>query len=256
MARPTIEELRIICHPPEVMRRRNGEHWMSAIWARRSSLHVTRLIEPWPVSADQVTAAMILLGVAGAAALLIGGVGGALLAALGVQAYLLLDCVDGEVARWRGATSVRGAYLDRLGHYVVEAALLSLYGYHVGQSWRSGWVSIGLATAVLALIAKAETDLIAATGGGPIDPTDLQVVLPRRPVIRLARGVVHPLRIHRWTGAVEATLLMVAAAIVADLWWADAEKALAVSLLLISALLAIGHATSILSSGRFETADR
>jgi phosphatidylglycerophosphate synthase len=47
-----------------------------------------------------------------------------------IQAYLLLDCCDGEVARWRSHTSsVRGIYLDRVGHYLTEATLLAALGF-------------------------------------------------------------------------------------------------------------------------------
>lgn len=82
------------------MRRRNGEHWMSTLWARRASLHVTRILSTTPITADQLTFAMIGVGLAGAASLMIAGLAGAILAAVGIQIYLLLDCVDGEIARW------------------------------------------------------------------------------------------------------------------------------------------------------------
>ncbi|MEE1751031.1 hypothetical protein PUR26_00540, partial [Streptomyces sp. SP18CS02] len=42
-----------------------------------------------------------LCGVLAAPALLVPGVWGAVLGVVAVQLYLLLDCVDGEVARWK-----------------------------------------------------------------------------------------------------------------------------------------------------------
>ena len=56
-----------------------------------------------------------------------------------IQAYFLLDLCDGEVARWRRTTSITGVYLDRVGHYLVEAAVLSAFGFRAGgQSSAAG----------------------------------------------------------------------------------------------------------------------
>ena len=40
-----------------------------------------------------------------------------------IQLQLLLDCSDGELARWRGVSSPAGIYLDRMAHNLTEAAL-------------------------------------------------------------------------------------------------------------------------------------
>ena len=45
-----------------------------------------------------------------------------------MQGYLLLDCVDGEVARWRGQSSALGVYLDRLGGYLADVAVMAGMG--------------------------------------------------------------------------------------------------------------------------------
>ena len=44
------------------------------------------------------------------------------------QLQLLLDCCDGEVARWRRTFSPKGPYLDALAHYSTEAALPAALG--------------------------------------------------------------------------------------------------------------------------------
>jgi phosphatidylglycerophosphate synthase len=250
---PTLDELRDVCQPGSVLERRNAEHWLALLYTRRLSLRATRwLVTRTSVSANAVTGVMIVVGLASAAALLIQGLGGALLAAFGIQVYLLLDCVDGEIARWRRTTSARGAYLDRVGHYVVEAAFMALYGARVGGSFTSGWTSVGLLTAVLVLLAKAESDLVAATLGPSAAKTDAATAMPRRGVVRTARTLLYPLRIHRATGAIEASLLVLVAAILRALGWESAEQVLAVALLAIAALVAVGHLAAILASSRLD----
>jgi hypothetical protein len=53
-----------------------------------------------------------------------------------IQVYLLLDCCDGELARLTGRTSATGVYLDGIGHYLGEMAVLRdwLDGFAAG--WR------------------------------------------------------------------------------------------------------------------------
>ena len=90
------------------MQRRNGEHWAGRLYMRRISLRTTRLLVNSPITANGYTYLMIVAGMLAGPALLIPGIGGAVLAAVFVQLYLLLDCVDGELARWRKQTSIVG----------------------------------------------------------------------------------------------------------------------------------------------------
>ena len=52
-----------------------------------------------------------------------------------IQLQLLLDCSDGEVARWRGQRSPTGVYLDRIGHWLTEAALPIALGIRADGGW-------------------------------------------------------------------------------------------------------------------------
>ena len=76
-----------------------------------------------PISANGVTGLMILVGWSTAAALLIPGIWGALLAVVLGQLQMLVDCCDGEVARWRRTSSPAGVFLDKVGHYTTEALI-------------------------------------------------------------------------------------------------------------------------------------
>ena len=124
MSKPSVAELRPVVHPEGVKDRRSGEHWAGRLYMREISLRWTRHLVNTRVTPNQLTGLMVVAGVAAGAALLVPGPAGALLAALLIQLYLLLDCVDGEVARWRKQTSVTGVYLDRVGHCEAEAVLL------------------------------------------------------------------------------------------------------------------------------------
>lgn len=237
------------------MERRNGEHWVSLLYGRAVSLRITAILIRTPVTANALTATMIVIGLGGAAALLLPAWWGALGCVLLIQMYLVTDCVDGEVARWRRTTSARGEYLDRLGHYLVEASLLTAFGWRVGDGPTSGWMSVGLLTALLAIITKAETDLVAATmGRGGIDLSTERVASPRPAGVRRLRSLTQPLKIHRITGAVEASLLILIAAIAGAAGVDDAEPILAIVFLGVSALLVVAHAVSILTSSRLNPA--
>lgn len=255
MSRPDIAEVRRRGQPADVLSRVNAEHWMSWAWARRASPYVTRWMIGLPISANQITVVMIVVGLAGAGALAIAGLAGALICFVAIEVYLLLDCVDGEVARWRGTTSIKGKYLDRVGHYLVEAALLAMYGVHAAGTWASPWVTVSTGTALLAILTKSATDLQFASGANWQGRDEATIVAPKRTGVRKARTFFQSLRIHRLTGAVEASLLMVVAAILESAGVDDAELILVAILALISAALLPAHLLSILSSNRLTDAD-
>ena len=159
-ARPTISEIRDVCQPDAVRMRANSEHWVADVYLRRISPYVTRLLVTTPISANGVTFLMILTGIGTAAALLIPGLPGVLLAAILGQMQMLLDCCDGEVARWRNTSSPKGVFLDRVGHYVTEGLIPIALGLRAAGFPEAGWTQdswafIGAVLAVLVLWNKA-----------------------------------------------------------------------------------------------------
>jgi phosphatidylglycerophosphate synthase len=80
---------------------------------------------------------MSVVGLAAAALLSLNGLAPALGAVLLIQLQLLLDCSDGELARVRGQSSPAGIYLDRIGHYLTEAALPIGLGIRADGGWHS-----------------------------------------------------------------------------------------------------------------------
>src|SRR5215212_6537720 len=159
MSKPSIAELRAATQPPSIFERNSGEHWEGRILMRRFSPYLTRLFIRTPITPNGVTWLMILVGVLAAGTLTLPGVGWAVAAFLLIQLQLLLDCSDGEVARWRGVSSPAGIYLDRVAHYLTEAALPIALGIRADGGWDDlgGYTTLGLVVAVLVLLIKGET---------------------------------------------------------------------------------------------------
>lgn len=253
-ARPTLDELRAITQPASTMNRRNAEHWMARWFLRDVSLRVTRLLIRTPVTANQLTGLMIVVGL-GASVLL--GARGLLTAVLGVVAiwvYFLLDLCDGEVARWRRQTSITGVYLDRLGHYVVEAAVLTGYGFRAGHQHLGGWTTLGVAAGLLVVLVKAETDLVdvarARTGRTAASEGSVEL---RSGALGRARKVAQVFKIHQLTGALESSLLLVVAAVADQVTGSlHGTQVLLWVLAGIAAVMSLLHLASILLSSRLD----
>lgn len=258
---PSVAELRAVCQPPDVVGRRSAEHWAGRLYMRQLSPYVTRMVLPLPVTPNGWTVIMIVVGVVGAAVLAVPGLMTAVLAAIAVQIYLLLDCVDGEVARWRRATSAAGVYLDRLGHYTVEAALLAALGVRVDGGYGSlgGATMLGLVAAVLAVLSKVESDLVVvarASAGLPTSPAvsaedDAERAAPRHGTLRDIRRAFAVVPIHRIIGGIELSLLAVVAAVVDTVTGSFVgSTTLLVIAVAVGAIVALGHPVSVLSSSR------
>ena len=113
MAAPSIAELRAATQPASIFARNSGEHWAGRLYMRRLSPYLTRRLIPLPITPNGVTWLMIAVGLAAAAVLTLPGWWPPVVVVLLIQCQLLLDCSDGELARWRGVSSPAGIYLDR-----------------------------------------------------------------------------------------------------------------------------------------------
>lgn len=252
MSRPDLNELRTVCQPPATLQRRNAEHWAARWFLRRVSLRMTALLVRTPVTANQLTGLMILIGLAAAVAVTVPSLGWAVIAVGLVLLYFLLDLCDGEVARWRRQTSVTGVYLDRVGHYMVEAAFLAGLGVRAGDQQWGGWTTLGVAAGLLVVLVKAETDLVdVARVRSGLEAESDGVAEPRARWLGGVRRVAARARIHTLTGTLEAACLLILAALV-DASRGDllATRVLLMSLFAIAALMTVLHLVSILSSSR------
>jgi len=254
LSAPSIAELRAVTQPASLLARPGAEHWAGRLYMRRLSPYVTRAVLATPLSSNAVTWLMVPAGLLGAFALSFPGVLPAVGAALLIQLQLLLDCCDGEVARWRKTFSRAGPYVDQIAHYSTEAALAAALGIRADGGWDSigGWTALGLAVAVLILLLKSETHLVQVALGGPPAPV---AAGPGRGRFRLREGV-RLLPFLRPFQAVEASLLALGAAIVDALAGELVGSRVLVVVLVAAALLAVaGNLASILASKRLEASD-
>lgn len=252
--RPSLAEVRRVAQAG-VLERRSAEHWAGRLYMRGVSAHVTRLLVPLRITPDSLTLLMIVVGLAAAVVAAWPSLVGAVAVALLVQLYLLLDCVDGEVARMRATTSAAGVYLDRLGHHVVEAALVVGLGLRAagGPSTEpSWWVALGGVAALLVVLGKLESDLVvvarSTAGLAPAPEADATSSVGS---VRRLRRVFALLPLHRLIGAVELSLLLLVAAVI-DAVRADvlATQVLLLAVGAVALLVAVGHPVTILTSRR------
>ncbi len=253
---PTIAELRTVTQPASTMGRASAEHWAGRLYMRRVSPYVTRLLLRTGLSANAVTALMIPAGVLAAVCLSLPPLLGAVGAVAFMQLQLLFDCCDGEVARWRGQSGATGIYLDRMAHHITEAALPAALGVHAAGGWGSldGWTTVGLLVAVLALIIKAETHLVAvarAEVGLPKIADTQASAAPRRGALRRGRRIAGFVPFYRAFVPVEFTLLALGAFVVdavrGDLW---GSRVLLIALVPIGVATAVGHFVGVMTSSR------
>jgi len=251
---PSVAELRAVTQPDAVLGRANAEHWAGRLYMRSVSPYLTRVLVGTRLSANGVTWLMIGSGLLAAGALSLSGVLAATGTVLLIQLQLLFDCSDGEVARWRGTCSPAGIYLDRIGHYSTEAALAAALGIRADGGWGSidGWTIVGLATAVLVLLVKSETDLVhvaRAQSGRPV--LEDVAAPPRAARLRDLRRLLRFLPFYRALIAVEFSALALAAAIVDAVGGGlTGSRALLLLLAPLAAVVVAGHLLAILTSNR------
>jgi phosphatidylglycerophosphate synthase len=255
MSGPSLAEITALGQPRAVLDRLNDEHWAGRLYMRKVSPYATWVLARLGWSPNAVTVAFVLCGVAAGVVASFGGLGTAVAAAVLIQAYLLFDCSDGELARVTKRFSAAGVFLDGVGHYFGESALLVGLGLRAqGQLTVSGrYVSAGLAAALLAMLVKAETDNVvvarAKTGLGAAVSDDK--LAPVGGGLAAARRLASVLRVHRITHAVELSLLILCAAVADSIRGGLlATRVLLLACLLAGALMVIAHLVAIVASRR------
>lgn len=258
--RPTsLAQLRSVTQPPEVRQRANAEHWTASLYLRDLSPYLTWMLLRTSISANGVTGVMILTGWSVALALLIPGIAGAALALVLGQLQMLVDCCDGEVARWRDQRSPAGVFLDKVGHYSTEALIpialgIRAAGYPLEFPDDFAWTTAGLALALVITLNKALNDMVhvARANAGLDKLSDRRhESAPNGRLLARLRSAARFVPFHRLYHSVELTILVFAAAVVAlFLPPLLAERALLLALLPLSVLALGGHFVAIMASKR------
>ncbi|MGY1594143.1 CDP-alcohol phosphatidyltransferase family protein [Geodermatophilus sp. SYSU D00965] len=256
---PSIEQLRAVTQPPAIRGRRTAEHWTGDLYMRRISPYLTRVLIRAGLSANAVTALMIVSGAAAGPALLVPGLAGAVLAVLLTQLQMLWDASDGEVARWRGTSSPKGVFLDKVGHYAAESLIPLALGVRAAGGpgaldGRYGWTTLGALLALVIVLNKALNDMVhvARASAGLARVTDDEATTaPTSGGLARLRRAARFVPFHRLYHSIELSLLVLVAAVV-DVVVGDLSGTRTLLVVLVPAsLLAIaGHLLAILSSRR------
>jgi phosphatidylglycerophosphate synthase len=255
----SIAELRAVAQPPEVRLRDNAEHWTASLYLRNLSPYVTWVLLKTRISANGVTGLMVLVGWSTAAALLVPGVWGALLALVLGQLQMLVDCCDGEVARWRHTSSPAGVFLDKVGHYTTEALIpialgvrAAAYPFQAPADFL--WTSVALLLALIIVLNKALNDMVhvARANAGLTKLADTHgEKAPTSSLLARVRRVARFLPFHRLYHSVEMTIIIFLAALVGIFLGQPLVDRVLLSALVPLALLAlVGHFVAIMASKR------
>lgn len=259
-SRPTsIAQLRAVAQPPEVRGRRNAEHWTASLYLRNLSPYLTWMLLKTSISANGVTGLMILVGWSTAASLLIPGIAGPALALILGQLQMLVDCCDGEVARWRKTSSPAGIFLDNVGHYSTETLIAIALGFRAaGYPFQAPddflWTNLGTLLALIVVLNKALNDMVrvARANAGLAKLADTQSeYAPTHGAVAKLRRLARFLPFHRLYHSVELTMLIFVFGIVGLFVGDPLADRILLSVLVPLALLAlIGHFVTIMASKR------
>lgn len=118
---------------------------------RPISRQLVRLMLRTPITPNQVSLLSIAVGVMGSLVVALGGRWAtSLLPLLLLEASLILDCCDGDIARLKFRFSRLGEWLDSMGDEIVQVTLVAALGIGL---WRDGaadgWAALGAGAAAV-----------------------------------------------------------------------------------------------------------
>lgn len=184
--RLTVREIRETLQKP-----RESEELYAWFVTRRLSALVTWALQGTPVTPNTVTVWSIVLAVTGGGLYATGTTWGSLIGALTFQLWYVLDCVDGELARLKGASSREGVYLDVVGHYIADAFMIGGFSLGVYNAVKQPWVLyVGFLFVVAYLVSDLLDDLafkvwfLQGTGARPRRRISALFQLPRNGLAR------------------------------------------------------------------------
>jgi phosphatidylglycerophosphate synthase len=134
---------------------RSDDGFLSTFLVRPISRRVTPVAVRWGVAPSTVTGVALVLGLLAAAAYALAGTGHTTVWRLGgsvlLLASLVVDCVDGEVARSTRTASARGGWLDvgadRVKEYAVYAGLAAGVAGNARTEWWLAFAAMALLVA-------------------------------------------------------------------------------------------------------------
>ena len=123
----SIRELRKICY-------RNSDKkrpLYMEMFTMKISIYVTKLLLYMPIHADQVTISMVLLAIIGSGMMAFGSILAMFIGITLIHFTVILDNVNGEIARYRKEGSLTGTFLEEFYHTVSIPFIFFSLGYGV-----------------------------------------------------------------------------------------------------------------------------
>jgi phosphatidylglycerophosphate synthase len=248
MTNYSIQQIKSLGQPPEVLNRRVAEHWSGPLYMRKISPYVSKVLLKTGVSPTFVTWMMVLSGWLAAASVIKTGLIGVVLAVIFAQLQMLFDCCDGEMARVTAKFNPAGIFIDRFGHYSTEALLAIALGVRVFlEDETVSAIIYGLIFALLITFNKVFNDMVhVARSFSNLAKLseDKSVAVPRNKMIASIRSLFKFFPIHKIYHSVELSIIILIAAIF---------DFLSESLLLLNLaafITVVGHLVAILTSSR------
>jgi phosphatidylglycerophosphate synthase len=248
-SRPTIAQIREISQPISVTGRSTSEHWIADLYQRKISPYLTRVFLRTPITANGVTWLMILVGASIGPSLLIPGWQGIAVAILLSHLQMLIDCCDGEVARWRETKSPMGIFLDKLGHYLAEGLIPICFGLRLAN-WPTESVTnsiypfLGALLALLVIVNKGLNDAVhvaRAFSGLPKIQDKSGINMPTKGILRKLRKIFNFIPAQRMFHSVEFTMYVAIFGTLGE----SLKIALGIAL-----FVTVGHIAAIVSSAK------
>lgn len=259
---PSIADIKSVTQPDSILSRANSEHWLNDVYLRKVSPYLTRLFIARNTAPNTITFLMIGIGKLAALSLLINGIPGAILAAVLAQFQMVVDCTDGEVARWQNKFSATGIFLDKVAHYTVEALVPVALGIRAAGGLSSftaqptWWPWLGACVAVLVILNKSLNDAVHVSRAlnGMEKLQDVRgMSAPHHSLLSSLRKLTKVIPFHRIFHSIEMTALALFAAVIDQMSGNTAgTQYLVIGLLVLSAVTVVGHFLSILSSSRLK----
>lgn len=138
---------------------RHNNDLAGALYGWRVSIYVTSLFLRLGLSANTASILMLLSGLGGSLMLVLPGWGRVAGAGLVTLAFIL-DCVDGEIARYHGIDSFRWAAFDYIHHMTVKALSFLCLGIGAWLEFGNAWtMALGGIGSVFWLLLMAIRDL-------------------------------------------------------------------------------------------------
>ncbi len=109
----SIKELKKICQ-------KENDNWYGRYFVRKISIYITKLLLKTEVTPNQISGLSILIGIIAGIFFVFGNYWYTLVGALLLLLSNIVDCVDGEIARYRKSTSIAGKYIESLNDYIVH----------------------------------------------------------------------------------------------------------------------------------------